>query len=85
MYHKGDSLCPVTKGESTLYGIYGFGDLGKNVVKRYNMEIPGADATLNQKKIPGYYGRPPPRLYGAKHTELLVNEVAVLDSWHRAR
>ena len=77
MYHKETHPIsfhmPGHKGKSTLYGIYGFGDFVKNVVGNDITEIPGADALQQPRErikdiMEGYAG-----LYGAKHTELLVN------------
>ena len=77
MYHKETHPIsfhmPGHKGRSTLYGIYGFGDFVKNVVGNDITEIPGADALQQPRErikdiMEGYAG-----LYGAKHTELLVN------------
>ena len=77
MYHKETHPIsfhmPGHKGRSTLYGIYGFGDFIKNVVGNDITEIPGADALQQPRErikdiMEGYAG-----LYGAKHTELLVN------------
>ena len=77
MYHKETHPIsfhmPGHKGRSTLYGIYGFGDFIKNVIGNDITEIPGADALQQPRErikdmMDGYAG-----LYGAKHTELLVN------------
>ena len=77
MYHKETHPIsfhmPGHKGRGTLYGIYGFGDFIKNVVGNDITEIPGADALQQPRErikdiMEGYAG-----LYGAKHTELLVN------------
>ena len=77
MYHKETHPIsfhmPGHKGRSTLYGIYGFGDFIKNVIGNDITEIPGADALQQPRErikdmMEGYAG-----LYGAKHTELLVN------------
>ena len=77
MYHKETHPIsfhmPGHKGRSTLYGIYGFGDFVKNVVGNDITEIPGADALQQPRErikdiMEGYAG-----LYGAKHTEILVN------------
>lgn len=77
MYHKETHPIsfhmPGHKGRSTLYGIYGFGDFVKNVIGNDVTEIPGADALQQPRErikdmMDSYAG-----LYGARHTELLVN------------
>ena len=77
MYHKETHPIsfhmPGHKGRSTLYGIYGFGDFVKNVIGNDITEIPGADALQQPRErikdmMDSYAG-----LYGARHTELLVN------------
>ncbi|WLD76392.1 aminotransferase class I/II-fold pyridoxal phosphate-dependent enzyme [Mogibacterium neglectum] len=81
MYHKETHPIsfhmPGHKGRSTLYGIYGFGDFIKNVVGNDITEISGADALQQPRErikymMEGYAG-----LYGAKHTEILVNGSSV--------
>ena len=77
MYHKETHPIsfhmPGHKGRSTLYGIYGFGDFVKNVIGNDITEIPGADALQQPRERIKDMMDSYASLYGARHTELLVN------------
>lgn len=64
---------PGHKGRSRLYKELGYGDFLKNIMGSDITEIPGADALTQPESVIRRVMENYAALYGARHTELLVN------------